>query len=375
MRTSKQQTIIKPKKAVKRSLKDRLRFDRWQLAALILLVVVTVSWTLIAMGNSTLSVTTRTLSIPGLPSALEGYTIVQVSDLNGKRFGDNQEKLVKSIASINYDVMCMTGDMIGAGGDAQPLYELVDGLKAQKNKPIMFITGDADPDPLASASGDNGNVYADYINQLIARGVTYLDSPCKVENGDANVWFTSALHLNVNTSDYLDAAQQRYLNAMSQGDADSVQMEAYRLDCAQKLNAAAQSMQSTDVHIALSHTPLSDDFVRSLQYAEGDLSSETQDNSRSNQYLRLIDVALCGHYVGGQWRMPFVGALYVPDERLPRGGWFPDQSQVEGLRRSNSVYIYTTSGLGTSSAYHLPSFRLFNSPEIVVIKLTAKLGA
>ena len=108
MRTSKQQTIIKPKKAVKRSLKDRLRFDRWQLAALILLVVVTVSWTLIAMGNSTLSVTTRTLSIPGLPSALEGYTIVQVSDLNGARFGDNQEKLVKSITSINYDALCMT---------------------------------------------------------------------------------------------------------------------------------------------------------------------------------------------------------------------------------------------------------------------------
>ena len=86
-------------------------------------------------------------------------------------------------------------------------------------------------------------------------------------------------------------------------------------------------------------------------------------------------MALCGHYVGGQWRVPFAGAMYVPDERLPRGGWFPDQSQVKGLRRSNSVYIYTTSGLGTSSAYHLPSFRLFNTPEIVVIKLTAKLGA
>ncbi len=375
MRTSKQQTIIKPKKAVKRSLKDRLRFDRWQLAALILLVVVTVSWTLIAMGNSTLSVTTRTLSIPGLPSALEGYTIVQVSDLNGARFGDNQEKLVKSITSINYDALCMTGDMIGASGDAQPLYELVDGINAQKSKPMLFITGDADPDPIESASGDDGNVYADYINQLIARGVTYLDSPYEVEKGDARVWFTSALHLNVNTSEYLDAAQQRCLNAMSQGDADTAQMEAYRLDCAQKLNTAAQSMQSTDVHIALSHTPLSDDFVRSLQYAEGDLSAESQDSSRSNQYLRLIDVALCGHYVGGQWRVPFVGAMYVPDERLPRGGWFPDQSQVKGLRRSNSVYIYTTSGLGTSSAYHLPSFRLFNTPEIVVIKLTAKLDA
>ena len=306
MRTSKQQTIIKPKKAVKRSLKDRLRFDRWQLAALILLVVVTVSWTLIAMGNSTLSVTTRTLSIPGLPSALEGYTIVQVSDLNGARFGDNQEKLVKSITSINYDALCMTGDMIGASGDAQPLYELVDGLNAQKSKPMLFITGDADPDPIESASGDDGNVYADYINQLIARGVTYLDSPYEVEKGDARVWFTSALHLNVNTSDYLDAAQQRCLNAMSQGDADTVQMEAYRLDCAQKLNTAAQSMQSTDVHIALSHTPLSDDFVRSLQYAEGDLSAESQDSSRSNQYSqtdrRGAVRALCGRTMACAFR-------------------------------------------------------------------------
>ena len=373
MRTSKQDTIIKPKKAVKRTLKDRLRFDRWQLAALILVVVIAISWTLIAMDNSSLNITTRTLSIPGLPSALEGYTIVQLSDLNGTRFGDKQENLIKSISSVDYDAICLTGDMIGESGNAKPLYELIDGLNT--SKPILFITGDSDPEPICDTVNADGTIYADYINELISRGVTYLDSPYEVTIGDANIWFTSVLHLNVNASDNLTAAQERYQEAMASGDSDSLYSEAYRLDCAQKLNSAAQTMQSTDVHITLSHTPLSDEFVLSLQYAEGDLSSEDESSSRSNQYLRLIDVALCGHYVGGQWRLPFVGAIYVPDERLPRGGWFPDQTQVEGLRRSNSVYIYTTAGLGTSSAYTLPAFRLFNKPEVTVIKLTGKLGA
>ena len=66
---------------------------------------------------------------------------------------------------------------------------------------------------------------------------------------------------------------------------------AYQLSCAQKLKAAAQTMQSTDVHITLSHVPLSDDFVRSLQYAEGDLTADSLSEERG-MFLRLIDVAL-----------------------------------------------------------------------------------
>lgn len=373
MRIGKQKTLIKPKSAVKRTLRDRLRLGRLQLAALILIVVVAISWTLIAIGNSSITTVTRTLSIPGLPSALEGYTIVHISDLNGARFGDKQENLVKAISAANYDAICMTGDMVGAGGDAEPLYELVEGLNT--TKPIMLITGDSDPAPIVDAPDAEGSMYADYIQKLCAMGVTYLDCPKAVEVGGATVWFSQALALNMNTQEYLDSMQARYNQTLNAGDADvsAVAAAAYRLSCAQQLNTAAQTMQSTDVHITLSHVPLSDDFVRSLQYAEGDFSADTLTDSRG-MYLRLIDVALCGHYVGGQWRLPFVGALYVPDERLPRGGWLPEGAQVSGLRRSNSVYIYTTTGLGTSSAYRLPPFRLFNSPEIVVIKLTAQLG-
>lgn len=360
---------------IRRAQRPARKFGRWQLAALSLIAVIAIAWTIIAMVNGTVTTVTRRLSIPGLPSALEGYTIVQLSDLNGASFGEGQERLAGAISAVDYDVICMTGDMIGASGDPQPLYDLIDALDT--SAPIMFITGDSDPEPLMDAPDADGSLYSDYIRQLQARGVTYVDSPQLITVGGANVWFSSALQLNINTQSNLDALEQIYNAALADpgNDAQALAYDAYRLDCARKLNSAAQSMQSVDLHITLSHVPLSDEFVHAIQYAEGENSADTQDEYAGNQYLRLIDLALCGHYVGGQWRLPFVGALYVPDERLPRGGWLPDQSDVSGLKRSNSVYIYTSTGLGTSDAYALPPFRLFNTPEIVVIELTSQLGA
>ncbi len=359
----------------KRARRPGRKFGKWQLIALALVALLAIAWTIIAMVNGTVTTVTRTLSIPGLPSALEGYTIVQLTDLNGATFGEKQEKLADAISAVDYDVICMTGDMVGASGNAQPLYDLLDALNT--SKPIMFITGDSDPDPLADTPGADGTLYADYIRQLQTRGVTYVDSPQMITVGNANIWFSSVLHLNINTQSNLDSLEQMYNSALADpnNDANDLAYDAYRLDCARKLNNAAQNMQSVDLHITLSHVPLSDEFVHAMQYAEGENSADTQDEYAGNQYLRLIDLALCGHYVGGQWRLPFVGALYVPDERLARGGWLPEQDEVSGLRRSNSVYIYTSTGLGTSDAYSLPPFRLFNQPEIVVIRLTSQLGA
>ena len=52
-----------------------------------------------------------------------------------------------------------------------------------------------------------------------------------------------------------------------------------------------RNMQSVDLHITLSHVPLSDEFVHAMQYAEGENSADTQDEYAGNQYLRLIDLA------------------------------------------------------------------------------------
>lgn len=350
------------------------KYNRWQFFLLAFIALLAMLWTLIAMANSNVTTVSRTLSVPGLPPELEGYTIVQLTDLNGATFGAGQEKLIRAINAVNYDAICMTGDMIGAAGNPQPLYELIEGLNTKK--PIMFINGDKDPSPLSDAPNADGIMYSDYMLRLQSMGVTYLDSPCLVSVGDARIWFSSGLQLNINTRTNLETIQEIYNAALADPNHSAAELayDAYRLDCAQKLDRAAKDMKSVDLHITLSHMPLCDDFVHSLQYAGGDMAASSVSGELDDSYLRLIDLALCGHYVGGQWRMPFVGALYVPDERLPRGGWLPEQSQVSGLRRSNSVYIYTSAGLGCSASYNLPPFRLFNAPEIAIIKLTGKLG-
>ena len=228
-------------------------------------------------------------------SALEGYTIVQVSDLNGARFGDNQEKLVKSITSINYDALCMTGDMIGASGDAQPLYELVDGLNAQKSKPMLFITGDADPDPIESASGDDGNVYADYINQLIARGVTYLDGPYGRKRRCESV-----VHIGA-------APERKHQRLSGRGTAALPERNVsgrrgYRADggIPAGLRTEAQHCGTVDAvhrraHRAQPYAPVGRLHARCCNMPRAICRRSHRTARAAISIFRLIDVALCGH--------------------------------------------------------------------------------
>ncbi len=79
-----------------------------------------------------------------------------------------------------------------------------------------------------------------------------------------------------------------------------------------------------------------------------------------------IDLSLCGDTHGGQVRLPFIGAV------TNDGIWFPeinasdtDAKYTKGLYKENNSYLFITSGLGN---YPIP-IRLFNRPEIAVIKL------
>ncbi len=81
-----------------------------------------------------------------------------------------------------------------------------------------------------------------------------------------------------------------------------------------------------------------------------------------------IDLSLCGDTHGGEIRLPFIGAV------INRGIWFPeirkdieniDVKCVKGLYKRNDSYLFVSSGLGN---YPI-GIRLFNRPEIAVIKL------
>lgn len=81
-------------------------------------------------------------------------------------------------------------------------------------------------------------------------------------------------------------------------------------------------------------------------------------DSYADENVQLI---LCGHNHGGTVRLPFAGGVISRDFKL-----FPKYAY--GKYEKNGKTMILTSGLGD----HTIHFRLFNMPEIVVIKLVQK---
>ncbi|MBQ8413217.1 MAG: metallophosphoesterase, partial [Lachnospiraceae bacterium] len=71
-----------------------------------------------------------------------------------------------------------------------------------------------------------------------------------------------------------------------------------------------------------------------------------------------VDLVLSGHAHGGQVRLPFVGGMYAPDQ-----GFMP--SYTEGEYTVGNTTMIVSRGIGNS----VIPLRVFNLPEIVVIKL------
>ena len=115
---------------------------------------------------------------------------------------------------------------------------------------------------------------------------------------------------------------------------------------------------STDMQVVLTHTPLSEEYLEDL------ISWTSKEEPFSIRYARLI---LAGHYNGGQWRIPFVGAVYVPEL-----GWFPEDEEVRGLSYLQGIPQYISPGLGSDPHYEHQPGRIFNSPTITKIILTRK---
>ena len=112
------------------------------------------------------------------------------------------------------------------------------------------------------------------------------------------------------------------------------------------------------MQVVLTHTPLSEEYLEDL------ISWTSKEEPFSIRYARLI---LAGHYNGGQWRIPFVGAVYVPEL-----GWFPEDEEVRGLSYLQGIPQYISPGLGSDPHYEHQPGRIFNSPTITKIILTRK---
>ena len=176
----------------------------WPLLVLAIIVLMASG---VMLNNSNIAVVEQSLTVVGLPEDLEGYRIVVISDMNGRRFGDSQSLLLRTLNNLSYDAIFCLGDMVGESGDPEPFYEFLEGLSRPER--VYFICGDSDPGPYVETVRDitgtlSEMVLEDWILGAIERGANYVDAPTCITVDGANLWISPSTMLNLETVETLE---------------------------------------------------------------------------------------------------------------------------------------------------------------------------
>ena len=247
--------------------------------------------------NNRIVLVKEEVEIKNLPTSFNNFKILQLADLHGKMFGENQKNLIDKINNIDYDVIAITGDMIdNDSDDYKPLIELLEGIE---NKEYIFYV-----------PGNHGPEFFDKLGDL---GCIPLDKPYEIKRGNDKIVvfdFYDNLEFRDNIKEY----------------------ESYTT-------------------IGITHYPWNNSFY---------------DNAR--EHVGKYDLVIAGHYHGGQIRIPFYGALFIPN--INDAEFFPKQSDVSGYNVYGDYKQYVSRGLGAGKLGSTNlKFRLFNTPEINLITL------
>ena len=269
---------------------------------------------LIYFDNNALQVSQYTIASNKIPTAFNGFKILQLSDLHSKSFGKDNSKLIKKINNEKPDIIVMTGDMVSRKDtDYDTFINLAQELS--KSYEIYYIVGNHEQ----SLSED---IQRSLLDKLIEIGVRVLDNE-KVEivkGGDS----INLYGLWINLRYYKDVKNE-YTKGISLG--------------LKQMEIILGSIDSNSYNVLLSHNPLYFDAYSKWG----------------------ADLTLSGHVHGGMIRLPFVGGLISPERKL-----FPKYDA--GMYTIDGKELIVNRGLGIGKF----GFRLFNRPEISVITLKSE---
>ena len=79
---------------------------------LILMLIIIILIPFCLFQNKHLVITTYTYESEKLGADLDGYRIVQISDLHNAEFGKENKKLLETIRSCSPDIIVITGDLV-----------------------------------------------------------------------------------------------------------------------------------------------------------------------------------------------------------------------------------------------------------------------
>jgi len=327
------------------------------------------------LTNNSVGLDKESIIITGLSNDFEGYNILFITDLNSRWFGDDQQTLMREMTNEKWNLVIFGGDMVGPGGNTAAFYSLLEQIGTKK--PVYFIAGDSDPSPILTEPRDNSAatmtlnemVYADWVLGAMERGAVYLDTPVSIKKGSSTLWLFPDTYLNINVNeeynefkDEVNQESESYLEGIERAKT-TLPLTTYRRNLLHKASDLISSVKSEDLIIMVSHEAPTEDQLLS---AQASLSEEDAKN-----YFIGPDLVLCGHYCGGEWRIPLIGAIHVSSSILPNYGWFPNQKYVMGQYEVGNTMVYTSPGLSSNSQTYM--WRLFNPPRASLLTLTGEL--
>ena len=86
-----------------------------------------------------IQVTRYELSSAKLPPQMDGFRIVQLSDLHGSEFGRDNERLIQMVTLQKPDIITLTGDFAENTGELQAVESLLSGISGLA--PIYYVSG------------------------------------------------------------------------------------------------------------------------------------------------------------------------------------------------------------------------------------------
>lgn len=292
---------------------------------IILLIVSIISFVIyVIIDNFRVKVIRQDVKINHLPDEFNGYKILQLSDLHSRNFG---KKLYNLINSLDYDIIVFTGDMMD--NNDYEIKSLINIIKNIKKKDIMlYVDGNNGPIPYDLRKG----VITEFGKKLESLGIILLEGTYVVESGDNKIAFSN-----------FDIATKIFLKNKE------FASEEFKNEFKNKL-----SKHIEDIRIGVGHYPVNHE---DLEYMDS-----------KEESLYHYDLIIAGHYHGGQIRIPFYGAFFIPNN-VEKKNFFPEQKYVSGLNVVGNVNQYVSRGLGASGRIGILKFRLFNTPNIDLIRL------
>lgn len=283
-------------------MKRKKKIVRIIVAVFLLVLVIWTAW-----GNTALELNRYTVSSDRVPDAFDGYRIAHVSDLHNAEMGKDNERLLRMLQEAKPDIIAITGD-------------LVDCRRTDMEVALQFTGAAMEIAPCYYVTGNHEARIAEYDElkeRLTEQGVIVLeDARINLEQSGETI-----VLLGVNDPGF---------PTDSLGDDSGTVMT-------RKLQALSQDKDGFT--ILLSHRP---EWFES--YVDGN-----------------IDLVLSGHAHGGQFRIPFVGGVLVPNQ-----GWFPEYDA--GLFEEKATTMIVSRGIGNS----VFPFRFNNRPEVILIELESE---